>query len=309
MGKGVFRIFSPHPKTKLVSIPIFDVKSGKFMEDMLNYDTLIDSAKIDNVIKEIESNTPSKFEQNPASINEEHINNILSTDKLFPSLCILLRFSSRFVLDRNENSFKWWHRYYTLSHFYESVLDKTLFFPKNIDDDPAELYKSIYSLAKNCDILNQDYVCNTIHSHLIDNSISYPILEEKLKSMQSYEFFFKLMPLVFKRNDTSELELILKEKNGLRNFFSQFRQLFLVLMETLFFVITTKNLENVSNKRILALVDLCLELDELFQIRELEIMNNNNGEIDILVKEVYLIFTFYLSIVSFLKKIHLKNRD
>ncbi len=73
MGRGVFRIFSPHPSTKRVSIPIYDMEAKKFPDPYLDYETVVEESKMENVIDKFNNHDTKLFLQKPNSITREHI--------------------------------------------------------------------------------------------------------------------------------------------------------------------------------------------------------------------------------------------
>ena len=91
MSRGVVRLFSPHPTSKLVSIPLSD---DKFSEKYLDYDTVREDAKLENVVERFKTGDISLFQSKLNKVNRSHIKSLLRPDKLLPAFAVLLRFGT-----------------------------------------------------------------------------------------------------------------------------------------------------------------------------------------------------------------------
>lgn len=306
-AKGVFRAFSAHLNSKKIGIPIFYTRIGKIYEEYRDYYILLKESQINNVLDNIKDNNYEKYMQYPAIIKKDHLRFILRTDNLFPSFAILLRFSPRYVFERTPKSFEFWHRYYTLKHFYSYTANKVLFFPIEKDDKPQKIYEEIIDLSKKCNISNIQYISEIIREHLINNKITFNIFEERLFSMHSFEFYFKLMPDFLK--SPKGIEDLLEDQHTINFFSNQAQKLISTTLQTLSLIISKSSDKSINREKLTVLISFQRELNGLINFTESKFLDNYGDDKTYHVNKLYLIYKFYLCMIDFLKRMFKKEQE
>ncbi|MFX1487569.1 MAG: hypothetical protein ACFFBI_00355 [Promethearchaeota archaeon] len=298
-SRGVFRFFSPHPLSKKVSIPINDLKSGKFCERYLDFENVLEDAKIQSVIKQFNDNNLDLYLQKPPCITRSQIRELLRPDKLFPSFAILLRFGTLHAIKRSPYSFAFWHRFYELKKFY-SYIDTLVhcFEGENL----KEFFAYIENLGARLKILNLTRIISNLRLYLIHEKISYPILKQNLSTLYQIEFFFNLKSSIVYQINNDQLSEFFQNDLLYTNFLNQAKHVFqvsldiisnhLVLNDIGQFSIRQKDCLRLLYKKILSLNGY---------LRKLNNAKEGNNRKELLVYVIYVITEFYSYAIEFVR--------
>jgi len=111
-NSSVFRIFSIHPGTGLVSIPLLNPKTKNIRTDLKDFNTLKTESKPETIIANLKAGKKNLYYQFPPEITKQQIKYMLRPDKLLPYLSIIIRFSDKFATERTVRSMKFWLELY-----------------------------------------------------------------------------------------------------------------------------------------------------------------------------------------------------
>ena len=302
-GRGVYRLFSPHPKSKLVSIPIYDLKKRTFCEKYLEYDNIKKDAKIEKVIEKFDNNETHLFEQKPNKITREHLKTLLRPDKLFPAFALLLRFGTIYSIKRTPQSFKFWYRFYELKCFYNYI--ETLVFNYK-DENLNMMFSYIGNMASRLKIKNKNRIMSLLRLHLQYKKISFALFKHKLNSLYYVEFFFSLKSIVFLNDNEECLIQLFKNEFEFNNFLNQAEQIFDIAIDTVINRIVLKNIPKLSQNQIRAVNNYykkslyLINKADLF-LKELK-EGSNTGDKEVkLIKIIYFVSKIYFSSIKFVK--------
>ncbi len=228
MSRGVYRLFSPHLTSKLVSIPL---SSEKFLDRYRDYTAVREDAKLSNVINRFNSNDVKAFMRMPNEITRRHIKELLRPDRLLPTFAVLLRFGTIYSITRTPQSFKFWHRFYEIRSFYGFIETQVFNYSR---DDFDNFYMYINNMAIRLNIENIDYLMENITEYLQERKISYPLFKHKLSTLYYIEFFFTLKSDIFFRDNIYNLLGLFKNEMEFNNFLNQTQEIFNIAVFTVF---------------------------------------------------------------------------
>ena len=306
MGRGVFRIFSPHPTTKRVSIPIYDIGIRQFHEPYLEYDILIEEAKVENVIEKFKNNDTRLFLQKPNVITRDHIRSLLHPHALFPSFATLLRFGNVESIQRSPQSFEFWHRFFELRSFYHYIRHLTFNFDKN-NTNVAGFLNYIEHLATRLNIQNKERVVTLLKLYFIKKIISFPILKKKLETLYNIEFFFRLKSNVFIEQNEDNLTLLFQNETEFKYFLNQAKDLFSIVLDTISHQIFQKRSIKLSKEQVIAFEKLSRDISNLtelvhYYLRELNYKSELIRKEERLIKIIHFVGKLYFTSTSFLRE-------
>ena len=302
MGRGVFRLFSPHPTSKLISIPIFNVEKKKFSEPCLTYTQLLEEAKIENVIEKFNSDNVELFLQKPNQVNSNHITHLLRPDKLYPSLLILLRFGTIHAIERTPASFNFWYRFYELKSFY-SYIENQAFHCEGKDLHTFFLF--LNNMGIRLHIQNIGCIISLLKLHLVDKKIKFPVFRHKLNTLYYIEFFSHLKSAVFFQDNEDQIVNMLKSDMEFTNFLNQTKQIFNIAIDTLLNHIILEDISTLPEQQITSIKEfytnsfLLVDLVRYY-IGEVEYELVENKE-EQLIKAIYFVIKLYSSAVKFVR--------
>jgi hypothetical protein len=246
VSKGVFRLFSPHPRSKLISIPISDVEENSFCEKYESYKSLVEDAKIGNVIEMFDKNEAKLFFQRPHTITRDHIKNLLHPEMLFPSFAVLLRFGTTYAMNRSLNSFNFWFRFYELKGFYNYVYNRIL---NNGTPDNAKLRHEVEAITIKMDIDQKDKILDLLECYFRVPEFSVPLFLNCLNILYYHEFFFRLKSNSFIQENKENLVELFKNKYEFGNFLRQTEHTFTIVVNLLIDIILSKDNTNHSQEQ------------------------------------------------------------
>ena len=306
MGRGVFRIFSPHPSTKRVSIPIYDMETKQFHDPYLEYDTLIEESKMENVIKKFDNHDTKLFLQKPNGITREHIRSLLLPHTLFPTFATLLRFGNVESIQRSPQSFEFWHRFFELRSFYDYIKHLAFTYEKN-NTQISGFLDYIGHLATRLDIYNKDRILTLLRLYFVSKKITFPLLKEKLETLYSIEFFFRLKSNVFIQTNVNDLILLFQNETEFGYFLNQAKNLFSIVLDTVLHqIFEKKSVKNLSKEQVDLFEKLSKNISNLTELtrhhlRELNSKPKSIQKEERLIKTIHFVSKLYFTSITFLR--------
>ena len=305
-AKGVFRLFSPHPSSRRVSIPLSNFNTeGVVLEKYRNYQNVLNDAKIENVLEQFEKNEIDLYLQIPKKISRKNLRQLLRPDALFPAFSILLRFGVMYSIERSPPSYSFWRRFYELKSFYEYT-EKSAYFHK--EEFSQETIEYIESLALNLNIKNIDNITQILIHYMIEKKISFPIAQQLISNLYYKEFFFDLKSNIFLLKNQDNLLTLFSEEIQFSNFLNQAEHLFNLSVHAVITLIISKHedfpkhqksaLEKFNSDSLLLLDITRVYLSEL---------RSNKDSLDKekqLIDTLYFITKLYFSSIDFLNNFY-----
>jgi hypothetical protein len=230
MSRGVFRLVSPHPSSKLVSIPLSDMRTNKLCEEYLEYEKVREDATLENVIEKFNTKDIELFLQEPNIMTRDHIKNLLRPDKLLPAFATLLRFGTIYSIMRSPKSFNFWYRFFELRSFYAYVQDSVETYDGK---DLSDFINFIGNMATRLHVENKNELLTLVKLHLDQKKISFPLFKHWLHTYYYIEFFFNLKSEVFLRENEESLIELFQNEFQFKSFLSQAQEIFNIAVLTI----------------------------------------------------------------------------
>lgn len=310
VNKGVFRLFSPHPISRLVSIPISDEKEEGISERYLTYNNVLEDAKIDIVLEKFDTNEADLFLQKPNSITRDHIQMLLRPDKLYPSFATLLRFGTTYAMRRTPNSFHFWHHFYELRGVYNYIYKRVL--NKNGIEE-RELFNEINKLLQDIELENKNKILNLLRLHLLTDTISFPVFYNCLTTLYYHEFFFNAKSPVFIQENQDYLLELFKNQWEFSNFLTQTENMYSIAVYLIIDIILIKekpqNLPQNQKNSLHTLERKASALLDIVRHSIGEVRHESDEKEEKLVNAMYFVSAMYFSIVKFLKEFTDRDGD
>lgn len=306
MGRGVFRIFSPHPSTKRVSIPIYDMDKRKFPDPYLDYNTVVEESKMESVADKFNTQDTKLFLQKPNNITRNHIRLLLLPHTLFPTFATRLRFGNVESIQRSPQSFEFWHRFFEIRSFYDYIRQLTSTYKPN-NSQISGFINYIGYLATRLDIYNKDRILTLLGLYFIKKQISFPLLKEKLETLYSIEFFFRLKSNVFIQTNVKDLILLFQNETEFGYFLNQAKNLFSIVLDTILYqIFEKKSLKNLSKEQVKVFEKLSREISNLTNLThhylgELNSKSRTVQKEERLIKTIHFISKLYFASNTFLR--------
>jgi len=306
MSRGVFRLYSPHPSSKLVSIPISDIKTNKICERYLKYENVREDAKLENVVQKFKDDNVELFFQKPNTITRDHIKNLLRPDKLLPAFATLLRFGTIYSIMRSPKSFAFWYRFFELRCFYAYIQDLVEHYESGEKENTINF---IRNMAIRLKIEKKDPINNLIKLHLLHKKISFPLFKHLLNTCYYTEFFLNLKTeVILKKSEENIIELFQNEIQ-LSNFLKQVQDIFNIAIYTISNqVILEKEIHltkeqidivNYFNKESSSLIDLAHHY-----LSELTHEQYSDEKEEQVIRVIHFISKLYFSLIGFIRKFY-----
>ena len=263
-SSGVFRTgFSIHPTTKKVSIPIYNTKEGKFIEEFLSYKNVIDESDPDVILKHIEDQDEivknySQL-QYAAIITKNDIEELLKPNKLLPFMAFIMRFGRRYAL-RSIWSFKYWYNHYILQFFFQYA--EKIILRYNNQKTKQHIFQEILKIAKDCKIATYSYVSKLIYSYLIKDEITGPVFVDRLRGLYYFEFYYKILPTPLLPEGVEKDAQIILDKITRKQFLQKLHHINLILLQ-----IFSRTLRNpkVSERKLKAFLETSNRFQRLLE--------------------------------------------
>jgi len=308
-SKGVFRLFSPHPVSRAVSIPISDLHGNKILEKYESYQNLVEDAKLENVLERFDNNDIDLFLQYPNYISRDHIRELLRPDNLYPAFEILLRFGVMYAIERSPPSYGFWHRFYELKSFY-NYIERFAFSYEDSNTEGVELMEReleyIEAIGTRLQIKQIDNILSLLRLYLTQTKISFPILKQLLTNYT--EFFFDLKSNIFLRKNQENLISLFSNELQFSNFLNQTTYLFNIAADTIIRIVLGNNIQysEYQLQTIQQFNDYSLSLLELARsyLGDLHQNLDSPDKEEKLLYTVYFVSNLYFGTRDFLREFH-----
>jgi len=186
-NSSVFRVFSIHPTTGLVSIPLLDPKTKKIRTELKNYTNLKEASKPETITKNLKAGIKEMYYQFPPEITRDHIRYLLRPDTLLPTLSIIVRFSDRWATERSPWSMKFWLEMYQLNNFYDYLIAKMLSLERS-DRKIGISYQEIVELIDKSKVKTKKFAREVIDDYFFRN-LSFKALKARLDAFHDLDFY------------------------------------------------------------------------------------------------------------------------
>ena len=297
MNRGVFRVFSPHPFSRLVSIPIHDLEKREFIVELLDRDQLIENAKIKNVLEKLDKGDIALYLQRPSTITRSHVRTLLRPDKLFPAFSMLLRFGTTHAIERSPPSFAFWYRFYELRSFYKHVVDLVSDLKAG---DFSEEVEFIENLAERLRINTVDRIIKLVHSFIVLKKMSFPIFKDRLETLYSMHFFFELRSNMFFQDEKLCLMELFKNEMSFNNFLNQAEILFNMTVQLIFDIKIREVYQKQAAKKLHEDVSSLMYLTKYF-LEDIKHDQDPDNKEERLIRTIYLVSKLYFSVIAFVR--------
>ena len=306
MSRGVFRLCSPHPSSKLVSIPISDMRTNKVCEEYLDYEKVREDAKLENVIDKFNKDGIELFLQKPATITRDHIKNLLRPDKLLPAFATLLRFGTIYSIMRSPKSFSFWYRFFELRSFYAYIHDLVESYDGKVLKD---FINFIRNMASRLRVENKDQLLNLVKLHLEHKKISFPLFKHWLNTYYYIEFFFNLKSEVFLRENEESLIELFQNEVQFHNFLSQAQEIFNIAVYTISSQVILGDNEDLTKEQIDCVNEFYNDSTSLihlvrYYLSELTHDPASEGNEGRLIRTIHFISKLYFSSIKFIREFY-----
>lgn len=268
-NSSVFRIFSVHPTTGLVSIPILDPKTKIIQTKLRNYSSLKEASKPETIIKNFKAGKKDLYFQFPPLITREQIKYLLRPDTLLPYLSVIVRFSDRWVTERSPWSMKYWLEMYKLNNFYDYIASLLLSINRN-DKDIGKIYQKIVSIINISSIKTKKYVREVIDEYFFQKS-SFNSIKTRLNAWHDLEYYYLFKSDELSLISSEKIELFLSTPFERKRLFKKYTSIFNISL-VLLIEISKDKLQIKSNKE-LALKKLFIRLKLL--LREVNLFKDD----------------------------------
>ena len=186
-NSSVYRVFSIHPTTGLVSIPLLDPKTKKIRNELKSYSALKEACKPGTVVNNLREGKKDIYFQFPPEINKAQIKYLLRPDKLLPTLSVIVRFSDRYATERSPWSMKFWLEMYQLNNFYGYLMAKMLSIERS-DNKIGTSYQEIAELIDHSEVNTKKFAKEVVDDYFFRN-ISFKTLKARLDAFHDLDFY------------------------------------------------------------------------------------------------------------------------
>jgi hypothetical protein len=290
MSRGVFRLYSPHPSSKLVSIPISDMRTGKICEKYHEYKNVKEDASLENVIQKFNDNDVKLLLQRPNKITRKQIRNLLRPDRLLPVFAILLRFGTIYSIMRSPNSFDFWCRFYELKCFYGYVQDCMEY---DTYEDTDTFMAFIHNMTTRLDIKNKEQIIELLQNYCVNKRINFPLFKYWFTTLYFIEFFFNLKSEIFLRKNKENMIELIHNEFEFRNYLCQTQEIVSIAGYTLAKHVILGNKPHLSKKQVDSIKVFYKGLSSLIDLARYYLINLTHS-LDFDDMEKYLIRTIHI---------------
>ena len=186
-NSSVYRVFSIHPGTGLVSIPLLDPKTKRINKELKAYSALKEASKPETVVGNLRAGKKDLYEQFPPEITKQQIKYLLRPDKLLPYLSVIVRFSDRYATERSPWSMKFWIEMYQLNNFYHYLEAKMLSIERS-DRRIGKAYQEVIELVESSEISTKYFVRESLDDYFFRN-LSFKTLKARLDAYHDLNFY------------------------------------------------------------------------------------------------------------------------
>ena len=304
VSKGVFRLFSPHPVSRLVSIPLSKGKDNTVCEKYRIFKNVAEDATIENVLQAFDTKDTELYFTLPHQITRNHLQMLFRPDKLYPCFATLLRFGTTYCIKRTPGSFAFWHRFYELRGVYNYIYSIVL---RNNKPRNSALFLTISTMLHDLQVINHDHIIDLLKLHLLTGTVSFPIFNTCLSTLYYDEFFFSMKSPVFLQENEQNLLELFQNQWEFSNFLTQTEHIYTIAVNTIISLTVSENtLLTPEQKK--SVEQLENETSALLDIARHSIgeLQWDGGEEE-MVKAMYFVSALYFTVTRFLKQIKLSD--
>jgi len=289
---SVHRIFSIHPTSGLISIPITNPKTKIIDEKLTDYEVLKEESSVSTIVRNFKEGKKEQYYQYPPILNREHIENLLEPTKLLPVISTIVRFSDRWVMHRSSWSYRFWYEFYQLNNFYD-YLSKILLNGEN----KGHIYQKARKIIDDSSIKMKKFVQKIVDSFFF-HTMSYNSLKHKLDAFRDLEFFYRFKFEEIREIHPDRIMLYFEDQKERANFLRKFKTFFnitLVLIND-----TLEKRENLTSKQKLALFRLYTRLfllNKIFTSFDIEIKEEYKFQIQSNLIHILCLFNIFVKFV------------
>jgi len=303
MSRGVFRLFSPHPANKLVSIPL---STDKLSEKYNEYKTVREDAKIENVMERFDSDDLELFLHTPNIVTRKNFKDLLRPDRLLPSFAVLMRFGTIYSMMRLPASFNFWYRFFEVRSFYGFIESKVFGYDR---DDFENFYVFINNMALRLHIENRKYIMDLITKYLYEKRISFPLFKHELDTLYHIEFFFTIKSDIFFRDNEDSLLQLFKNEMEFNNFLNQAQEIFNIAVYTISRHVILEDEKGFSKSQRESMNNLYNEITSLtnlakMHLEDLKYDDHSGGKEEFLIKVIFFVSRLYFASLIFVRTFH-----
>jgi hypothetical protein len=186
-NSSVYRVFSIHPTTGLVSIPLLDPNTKKIRTELKDFTQLKQECKPETVVNNLRAGSKDLYAQFPPEISKQQIKYLLRPDKLLPTLSVIVRFSDRWATERSPWSMKFWLEMYQLNNFYDYLLAKMISIERS-DKQIGSSYQEVVGLVENSVLSTKSFVREALDDYFFRN-LSFKALKAQLDAYHDLNFY------------------------------------------------------------------------------------------------------------------------
>ncbi len=262
---SVSRIFSIHPTSGLVSIPITNPKTKLIDEKFTDYDVLKGESSVSTIVRNFKEGKKVLYDQYPPMLNREHIESLLEPTKLLPVISTIVRFSDRWVMHRSSWSYRFWFEFYQLNNFYDYLSKIHL-----NGENRGQTYQKIRKIIDDSTLKMKELVQKTVDSFFFQRR-SFNSLKHKLDAYRDLEFFYRFKFEEIREIHPDRITLYFEEEQERRNFLRKFKTFFNITLVLINDIV--ENAENIAPKQKQALFRMYVRLfllDRIFKSFESE---------------------------------------
>lgn len=292
-NSSVYRVFSIHPGTGLVSIPLLDPKTKNIRTDLKDYTTLKRESKPETIVANLKAGKSDFYRQFPPEITNQQIHYLLRPDKLLPYLSVIVRFSDRFATERSVWSMKFWLEMYKLNNFY-SYLEAKILSIERSDRKIGSSYQELVELIHTSDISTKMFVREVVDDYFFRN-LSYKALKTRLDAFHDLNFHaqFKFAGKFILTKE--KIDEFYKDFRLRTNFFRKFKSFFNATTVLLnYYSRATSKIDSSTEKCLIALRNRCETLTK--ELKSIVIEENKDKKL--LVKRQFVKICCVFNVLS-----------
>jgi len=193
-GRGVFRVFGAHNKSKLMSRAIYSPQSRKIYEGFRNFETLKQECQVERVLEALKARDGQLFHE-PGIVTKEQVRNLFKPYGLYPYVAILLRFGVESSLDFSPRGLNWWKRKYANESYFAYLKNEARIY--RVDRTTARGFcDHAINLASRLNIRKRKWLNEALVKYFVDQNIEFATFENYIDAIRADDFHIGLMNLL-----------------------------------------------------------------------------------------------------------------
>ncbi|TFG21948.1 MAG: hypothetical protein EU529_12055 [Promethearchaeota archaeon] len=220
---SVHRIFSFHPSSGRIAIPITEPKNREIIKGFEDYEYLMEESKSEKILENLNNGDYLRYFQVPPYITKDDLERLLRPDALLPYIAFIVRFSERWATDRTQGSYNYWIKLYSLKMYYGYILNELMLidFETDTKEELENAHKMTIDLFKNSNLNSGKHSIFYINK-FFNQKISYRALNRKLTDFYNWEFYYELKYEELMKMDPSKIKVFMKDQEERRKFLKKF---------------------------------------------------------------------------------------